>query len=189
MSRRAEAKVTSAYRRELLDGLAGTVLEVGAGNGLNFAHYPQAVRSVTALEPEPYLERLARQAATAAPVPVDVQAARAERLPFADGSFDAVVMSLVLCSIADPAGALGEARRVLAPGGQLRYWEHVVAEHRAGALGQRVLDAVLWPRIAGGCHLARDTGAAIRTAGFHVVRERRDRFEGLPHVLGAATRV
>jgi SAM-dependent methyltransferase len=189
---RAEGQGQAELRRELLAGLRGRVVEVGAGNGLNFAHYPPTVEAVVAVEPEPHLRALATGAAAAAPVPVDVVDGVAGALPAPDGAFDAAVVSLVLCSVADQDAALAEVRRVLRPTGELRFYEHVVAHRRAAAALQRGLDATrVWPTVAGGCHLARDTVAAIERAGFEVVRCRRFAFPpgriGLPHVLGTAT--
>src|ERR1700730_18147122 len=115
----------SEYRRRLLEGLSGEVLEVGAGNGLNFAHYPAEVTAVLAIEPEPYLREAARTSAAKASAPIRVAAGVAERLPVASQSFDAVICSLVLCSVTNQARALQEARRVLRPGGQPRFFEHV----------------------------------------------------------------
>src|SRR4051812_18713873 len=105
-----------ANRREMLDGLSGRVIEVGAGNGLNFRHYPATVAEVVAVEPEPYLRERATAAAAEAPVPVRVVAGVADALPAGDGEFDAAVASLVLCSVPDQPRALGEIRRVLRPG-------------------------------------------------------------------------
>ena len=134
-----------------------------------FAHYPPGVTSVLATEPEPYLRARAEQAARRAPVPVAVGDAAAEHLPYGDAAFDAVVFTLVLCSVQDQAMALAEARRVLVPGGELRFLEHVRPHGRWGAGMATALDASgIWPLIGGGCHLARDTEAAIRGAGFHV---------------------
>ena len=118
----------SPLREELLAGLHGRVLEVGAGNGLNFAHYPPSVSEVVALEPEPYLRARAELAANAAPVDVSMRDGLAETIPTEAASFDAAVASIVLCSVADPALALSELRRVLAPGGR-------AALLRARALG------------------------------------------------------
>ncbi|MFJ5861792.1 class I SAM-dependent methyltransferase [Pseudarthrobacter sp. NPDC092439] len=180
-------------RRALLTGLSGEVVEVGAGDGLNFPHYPPTVARVLAVEPEPRLRRLAGEAAKQAPVPVEVVDGLAESLPFADASADAVVVSLVLCSVADQAAALQEIRRVLKPGGQLRFLEHVRADTPGLARVQRVLDATLWPSVAGGCHTGRDTAAAIEDAGFTIESLERYLFPEARtpvsfHILGTATR-
>jgi ubiquinone/menaquinone biosynthesis C-methylase UbiE len=183
------------HRHRLLDGAGGTVVEVGAGDGANFAHYPAAVSRVIAVEPEPYLRALAAQLATDVKTVVEVVDGSAERLPVADGSADVVVTSLVLCSVPDQSSALAEAFRVLRPGGELRFYEHVAAP--AGtrlARAQRIADATLWPWLMGGCHTGRDTSSAITTAGFSI--EDLDRFEfpagqpspAAPHVLGRAVR-
>ncbi len=183
----------TAHRRTLLEGLSGRVVEVGAGNGLNFAHYPPAVTRVIAIEPERTLRELAVRAAAKAPVPVEVLDGVAEALPVADESVDAVVVSLVLCSFSDPDAALREARRVLVPGGRLCFLEHVRADTPGMVRFQRLLDATVWPRLAGGCHTARDSAAAIERAGFAVERMRRFHFAGIRgpatyFILGAARR-
>jgi ubiquinone/menaquinone biosynthesis C-methylase UbiE len=193
LSRTLEKEIGS-HRDELLDRLGGRVLELGAGNGINFSRYPRAVERVVAVEPEPYLLRRARQAAAAAPVPVSVQAALAERLPFADQSFDAAVSCLVLCSVPDQAVALAELRRVLRPGAELRFFEHVRASGGVKVRAQALADTSgIWPRMGGGCHCGRDTVSAIRAAGFDI---KRCRSLGVgpawmltnPHVLGCAVR-
>lgn len=185
----------AAHRRRLVTGLRGRVVEVGAGNGRNLPHYPPTVTGVLAVEPEPRFRALVRAAAPDARVPVTVAAGLAEALPVADASADAVVLSLVLCSVPDQAVALREARRVLRPGGQLRFYEHVVAETPGLRRAQRVADATLWPLCCAGCHTARDTVAAIQAAGFTVVELDRFRFPpsempgpASPHVLGTAVR-
>jgi ubiquinone/menaquinone biosynthesis C-methylase UbiE len=181
------------HRRALLAGLAGRILEVGAGNGLNFAHYPPAVTEVLAVEPEPYLRGLAQVAAGQAPVPVRVVDGTADALPVADASMDAAVASLVLCSVPDQARALGELYRVMRPGGELRFFEHVQADTAGLARVQRLADLV-WPTLLGGCHTSRDTLAAITNAGFQITSIQRFRFpEGrpqpaAPHILGVAHR-
>ncbi len=180
-------------RSELLAGLRGRVLEVGAGDGRNFAHYPPEVSEVLAVEPEPYLRCLASGAARAAPVPVTVVDGTAELLPREDGVFDSVVSSLVLCSVVDQQIALAELHRVLMPGGELRFYEHVIAERTLGKAVQAGLDGSgIWPHLGAGCHLARDTLGTIAAAGFTVERVRRFTSGpgplGLPFVLGTARR-
>ncbi|MFE6026532.1 class I SAM-dependent methyltransferase [Streptomyces niveus] len=167
MSVAADAKGgIAAHRAELLTGLSGRVVEIGAGNGLNFAHYPAAVSEVVALEPERGLRQLAVGAAMRAGVSVDVRPGTAEALPVEDAGFDAAVASLVLCTVRDVPKALAEIRRVLRPGGELRFFEHGLAPQRRLATVQRALDRTVWPKLMGGCHTARDTLAAIREAGF-----------------------
>jgi ubiquinone/menaquinone biosynthesis C-methylase UbiE len=175
----------ASHRQRLLEGVAGRVLEIGAGTGISFTDYaPGAVPSLVAIEPEPYLRERAERAAVAAPVPVSVVDATAERLPFGDASFDVAVTSRVLCSVQDPAAALGELQRVLRPGGELRFYEHVASIDPGLARWQRALDLV-WPWMAGGCHASRDTARAITDAGFAI--EFCDRFTFRPCLLAAPT--
>lgn len=164
----------ASQRSRLLAGLAGEVIEIGCGDGRNFPRYPLTVAHVHAVEPEPYLRRLARAAAAKAPVPIEVTDGRGERLPAADASMDAAVVTFALCTIQDPVAALREAYRVLKPGGQLRYLEHVRADSWGLARVQDLLDATIWPVLAGGCHIGRDSATAIEEAGFTI--ERIDRF-------------
>jgi SAM-dependent methyltransferase len=174
-------------RDALIAGLRGRVLEVGAGDGLNFEHYDNAVTEVVALEPEPHLRARAADRGIAR---VSVVDGVAEQLPFPDASFDAVVACLVLCSVRSQPVALSEIRRVLAPGGELRFYEHVAAHGAAGRAVQRGLDrSGLWPHLAAGCHLARDTETAIRDAGLTVDDARRFRVGLLPHVTGRARKL
>lgn len=181
------------HRDELLAGLSGRVIEVGAGTGSNFAHYPPTVDEVIAVEPEPYLRERARAAAGRAPVRIEVVDGVADPLPAGDGSFDAAVASLVLCSVPEQNRALAELHRVLRPGAELRFYEHVRSERRRVASTQRAVDRLFWPRAFGGCHTARDTPAAIAAAGFEVEQLRRISVNPVPlvaeHVLGRARRV
>jgi ubiquinone/menaquinone biosynthesis C-methylase UbiE len=121
----SERKGADAVRRRLVEGLAGRVVEVGAGSGIQFRHYPAAVTEVVAIEPEPHLRAMALEAAAEAFVPVRVLATMADALPLADASADAAVCAAVLCSVEDPAAALRELARVTRPGGELRFYEHV----------------------------------------------------------------
>jgi ubiquinone/menaquinone biosynthesis C-methylase UbiE len=193
MSRACDAKGAAQHRADLLEGLRGRVIEVGAGNGANFRHYPTTVREVLAVEPEPHLRASAERAAAAAPVPVTVAGGTADALPAEDAGFDAAVVSLVLCTVPDVGRALGEVRRVLRAGGELRFYEHVRARRPGFARMQRAYD-VVYPRVNGwGCHAARDTPAEIEAAGFTIERIRRFPFRAsvidvllTPHALGTA---
>lgn len=158
----------AGVRERLLAGLSGRVIEIGAGNGLNFAHYPGTVSEVVAIEPERTLRRLAVDAAARSGVPVDVVPGAAEALPVKSEAFDAVVVSLVLCSVRDLPRALAEIRRVLRPGGVVRFFEHGRGGGRAMRLTQRTLDRTVWPPLSGGCHVSRDPIAALREAGFEL---------------------
>ncbi|MCZ2816162.1 class I SAM-dependent methyltransferase [Modestobacter sp. VKM Ac-2984] len=182
-------------RSRVLADVAGRVLEVGAGSGVNFAHYPPAVTEVVAVEPERYLRGLAEQAAGRAAAPVRVVDGMAEALPAGDGEFDTAVSTLVLCSVADQARALSELHRVLRPGGRLVFWEHVRAERPPLTVVQDALDRTVWPLFAGGCHVGRDTAAEITAAGFAVEHMERCRMPDTrvplpmaPHVIGTARR-
>ncbi|WP_240797375.1 class I SAM-dependent methyltransferase [Streptomyces sp. F001] len=93
---------------------------------------------------------------------------RAEQLPFSEASFDAAIVSMTLCFVADPHTALAELHRVLRPGGQLRFFERVQADSPAARRVRHGLDATVWPRLMGGCHPGRDTQTAIAAAGFTV---------------------
>jgi ubiquinone/menaquinone biosynthesis C-methylase UbiE len=191
-SEQAERLGLADRRAQLLAGLSGRVLEIGAGNGLNFAHYPTAVTELIAVEPEPHLRKHAERTAREAPIPVTVVDAIAEELPFAAGEFDAAVASLMLCSVADVPASLAEVHRVLRPDGELRFFEHVASPHRALRALQRAADATLWPRLSGGCHLGRDTERLIEAAGFSIQRSEGFTFRIPPldppktHVLGVA---
>ena len=165
-----ETPLLRRLRTENLAGLSGRVLEVGAGTGTNFAFYPDTVTQVVAVEPETRLAPKARDAAAQAPVPVRIVESTIEALPQVDPDhepFDAVVCSLVLCSVGEPECVLRELNTLLKPGGELRYFEHVASTGWRGGV-QRLADATVWPRIAGNCHTHRDTERAITAAGFSI---------------------
>lgn len=189
--RRIDAKGGAEHRDRLVSKAEGEVLEVGAGTGRNLRDYRTATK-VVALEPDPDMRQRAEHMARRAEVPVEVVDGDACSLPFPDASFDTVVASLVLCTIADPAAALREVRRVVRPGGSLRFYEHVRSGQEELALRQdRWCRAWRW--FGRGCHPNRDTVALIEANGF-TVREL-DEFAVAgapsivhPHVLGVAER-
>ena len=181
------APIEEEYRTELVAGLRGRVLEVGAGSGLNFKLY-EAGADVVALEPEPNMARRAAERVEEADVRVRLVRGAAERLPFADGAFDAVVLSLVMCSVRSPKRAVAEIRRVLRPDGELRMFEHVRSENPKHARWQDRLTP-LWSPFSGGCHPNRDTTATMRAAGFDVDVRRfpvGPATPARPHILGVA---
>ncbi len=196
LSAKAEDKGQAEHRGELLSGLSGRVVEVGAGHGLNFAHYPDTVTEVLAVEPESHLRRLASSAAERSAVAIRVVDGTADHIPADDEEFDAAVACLMLCSVPDQGRALGELRRVLRPSGELRFYEHVLADETGLARAQRVGDrSGLWPLVAGGCHASRDTARAIEAAGFEIEHCRRFPFRAevvevlaTPKILGVARR-
>jgi SAM-dependent methyltransferase len=159
-----EPEAVRALRQENLAGLSGRVLEVGAGTGTNFMMYPNTVEEVVAIEPEPRLNAIAQRAAATAPVPVTVMASTVEELE-SPTPFDAIVCSLVLCSVDEPETVLRQLFSRLRPGGELRFLEHVASGGVRGRL-QRVADATVWPRLFGNCHTHRATERAIVDAGF-----------------------
>lgn len=172
-------------RRRLVSGLAGTVVEVGAGSGVTFEHYPAAVTRVVALEPDPDLRTRAESAARRAAVPVVVVDSVAESLPLGDDEADAVVFGLVLCTVADVPSALAEARRVLAPAGELRILEHMRADGALGRVADRI--ATVWGHLAGGCRPNQDTRGLLAAAGFEVSELRSRPFPPLVPIMPMLT--
>ncbi len=152
------------------------------------------VSDVIAVEPERYLRERAQREATKAPVRVTVSDGDADHLPGEAGSFDAGVAALVLCTVPDQQRALAELYRVIRPGGELRFYEHVIGHNPWEARFQRFADATFWPHVAGGCHMARDTKSGIEQAGFVIESCERFPFSPAvflppdPHILGVARR-
>lgn len=163
-------RMTEPLRRKLIGHASGIVLEVGAGNGLNFSYYlPERCTRVDAIEPDPAMLRYARSRLKQARVPITLTSASIEALPFADQTFDSVVITLVLCSVADPLQGLREIQRVLKPGGTLLLVEHVRSDSKATARIQDWL-VPLTTRCFGNCHWNRDTVRILKDADFHLVR-------------------
>lgn len=162
-------------REPVCAGLHGDVLEVGFGSGLNVPHYPDAVRSVTAVEPSDVAWRLAAERVAASPVEVHRGGLDGQRLDAPDAGFDCVLSTFTMCTIPDVEAALGEIRRVLRPGGSLHFAEHGLAPDPGVARWQHLIQPA-WGPVAGGCHLDRPIADLIAGAGLHL--ERVDRFYG-----------
>lgn len=160
-------EVLIPLRKRAVAGAAGDVLELGVGSGLNLPLYGAAVSRLVAIDTLAPLVEMARKRASALSVPAEVVQASAEDLPFADQSFDAVVMTWTLCSVGDVARVLSEVKRVLRPGGRLHFAEHGQAPSENVRLWQDRITPV-WRLCAGNCHLNRPTAALLEQAGFHV---------------------
>jgi ubiquinone/menaquinone biosynthesis C-methylase UbiE len=155
-------------RAELLKGARGRVLELGAGTGLNLELYPhEGLDSLTVTEPDPHMFKQLRERAAKVCAGADLVQAGAEDLPFEDDSFDTAIVTLVLCTVPDQPAALREISRVLNPGGQLLFLEHVRSDHPDLAKWQDRLEKP-WRFLGDGCHCNRDTEAGLKAAGFEL---------------------
>jgi len=183
LTRRMERKVLGQFRVHIAGGAAGRVLEIGAGTGANFPYY-KAAEKVVATEPDPFMLQRARKRAQELGLDVELHQRPSEGLPFPDHSFESVVSTLVLCSVADQARALAEVKRVLKPGGSLRFIEHV----RAPGLMGRLQDLVtpVWRWFGAGCHPNRDTARSIQSAGFEIVQIQQRPLPFIPLIVGVA---
>ena len=190
MSRRAERAGIADMRRTLVGPLEGHVIEIGSGTGATLPFYELASR-VVAVEPDPSMAKRLPARIAEARVPVEVVNTPAEKLPFPDETFDAAVAAFVLCSVADQAEVLGEVRRVLKPGGKLILLEHVLGQGRTARWQHRLTP--LHKRLAGNCHLDRDTKASVAAAGFDTSGVSNARLPGTyvlvePGIQGVATK-
>ena len=178
MSRKSEDAGLRDPRHGLLAGVGGRVLEIGGGTGANLAHYNGEIESLFVTEPDPsMLKRLQRKAREQAPL-AKILRAPAEDLPFEDDTFDVVVSTLVLCGVDDQPRSLGELRRVLRPGGQLLFLEHVRSDDPSLA---RFQDRMNWlNRLVVQCDCNRPTLAGIRAAGFTISRLEQTTFPKAP---------
>jgi ubiquinone/menaquinone biosynthesis C-methylase UbiE len=153
-------------RQKVVPLARGRVLEIGIGTGLNLPYYDRArIDKIVGLDPGVQMHRLARKRLQRHPLPVELVALSAERIPFPDASFDTVLVTYSLCTIPDPVAALAEMRRVLAPGGRLVFCEHGAAPDAAVRRWQDRLTPA-WSKLAGGCHLNRDIPGLLRQAAF-----------------------
>lgn len=192
---RSPDPVARELRRQLIAGLRGRVIEVGCGDGRNFQHYPPEVSRVLAVEPDPTARAVAAERVGHARVPIEVVDGDAASLPAEDGAFDAAVVVWVLCSVPDPSGGLAELRRVLVPGGELRFYEHVRSQNAVFRAVQHMGDRLFWTRALGGCETTRDSVRAIEDAGFELTSLDRGfhsstvlTITSAPYVLGVALR-
>ena len=182
-----ERRGMAARRRAVLSAARGSVLEIGAGTGLNLRHYPASALSLTVADPEAPMVRRLTARVNASGMHVTVVLAPAESLPFPDASVDTVVSTLVLCTVADLALALTELGRVLAPDGQLLLIEHVRSHDATAARWQDRLHRP-WRVFAYGCHCNFDLAAALRQAGFDTTELRTERWRGMPKHRAAVDR-
>jgi len=186
LATRRENRRLVECRRAAAAGLHGRVLEIGVGVGANWQYLPAGIEYV-GIEPDAYMLERARRRADTSGRAVDLHQAAAEDLPFEDATFDSVLVTLTLCSVDDPARALAEIGRVLRPGGELRFWEHVRPSGRVAGVALDCL-APLWARTLGGCHPNRRTAQSIDASGLTRGEVRRVRMTGLPAILGTATK-
>lgn len=173
-----ERRALGAQREALVGRARGRVLDVGAGTGVNLAHYRRdVVERVDMIEPDPSMGRRLLGRIAGSPVPVEVHTIGIDSAPavFGEGTFDTVVCTLVLCTVPDLHAAIGTIRRLLAVDGRCLFLEHVAAVGAVGA-AQRVVRPA-WKAVAGGCDLRRETTAALREAGFVIASA--DRFHPL----------
>jgi ubiquinone/menaquinone biosynthesis C-methylase UbiE len=161
------SRVFRKPRSRTLARASGRILEIGFGTGMNLQFYPPGVRRIEAIDPDVDLDRYSGPRIAASDIQVDFHHLNAEHLPFAADSFDTIVCTLTLCSIADVDHALGEIRRVLKPGGQFLFLEHGLAPDPAVARWQHRLNP-LQNRLGGGCHLNRDTQRLVQQSGLHL---------------------
>ncbi len=175
ITRPTEEACLQQWRAELLRSLVGTVLEVGAGTGLNLPHYPRELTRLVLSEPDPHMRRrLAHRVRAQSWERAELMDASLEKVPLPTDAFDAVVSTLVLCSVPVLEQALAEIRRVLKPGGRFVFLEHVAAEDRPERLKWQRRMEPFWSPISGNCHLTRRTADAIVAAGLVIVDLRRE---------------
>ena len=168
----SESSFMEPLRTETAGQATGLVLEIGAGNGLNFSFYdPQKVERVEAIEPDTAMLRYAQQRIKSAPVLINLTQAPVEALPFPDATFDSVVATLVFCSVTDPTKGLHEIMRVLKPGGTLFMAEHVRSHKALAAIMQDIITPVA-RLVSGNCHWNRATAHTVTTAGFQITYKR-----------------
>ncbi|MCS3706094.1 SAM-dependent methyltransferase [Salinibacter ruber] len=186
----AQDRLYGDHKRRLFAGLEGTVVEIGPGTGVNLPHLPDGLRWI-GLEPNPHMHGYIRERLDGRALDAEIRTAPAQKTGLPDESVDAVVSTLVLCSVPDVRDTLAELRRVLRPGGRLLFIEHVAAERHTPLCWFQHGIRPVWRAVADGCRPDRDTGAQLRRAGFSTVEM--ERFDiGVPpvspHIVGTATK-
>ena len=184
----AQHRLYGDRKQRLFSDLSGTVVEIGPGTGVNLPYLPDDLRWI-GLEPNPHMHGYIREQLTGRDLDADLRTDPAQDTGLPDASADAVISTLVLCSVPDVPEALAELKRILKPGGRLLFIEHVAAPaHSWFCTCQHAIEP-LWRRLADGCHPDRDTEAALRAAGFSDLTVERFR-TGLPvvspHIMGRA---
>jgi SAM-dependent methyltransferase len=185
------SRIEEPHRRRLVQGVTGEVVEIGSGTGFNFPYYRKASR-VVAIEPDEGMRRRSLPRAREAAVPIEVRAGNAHSLELPDDSFDVAIFALVLCTIPDPARAIAEAKRVLRPGGELRFYEHVRGQDPAIARRQDRFERP-WKAFNRGCHPNRDPVPIIEGSGLRMSELERFDLKGAPkivrpHAIGTAVK-
>lgn len=176
-------------REKVVPKAEGRVLELGCGSGTNFGFYdPARVEALFALEPAPGMIARARKAIAGSPLESNTRflEAGAEAVPLEDHSIDTAIVTFVLCTIPDWQAALAELRRVLKPEGRILFSEHGLAPDEGVAKWQRRIEPV-WKRLAGGCHLTRDTGAMFTGTGFRLEEVETMYLPSTPKIAGFAS--
>ncbi len=179
-----EGACLARWRKGMLRNLRGEVLEIGAGTGVNLPYYGAGVSRLVLTEPDPYMRRqLQVKAERWSRLNLSVMDFRAEKIDQPDASFDVIVCTLVLCTVQSQASSLAEAYRLLRPGGQLVFLEHVAALDSPGLHRWQRVFQPFWVRVCGNCHLTRDTEQAILDAGFDFLQIERVRSRGGPRIV------
>lgn len=176
------------HRKELCSGLSGRILEIGPGTGSNLEHYSNKV-SLTGLEPNPHMQKYLNKKARQTGTSIEIITGTSEEIPAADESFDAVVSTLVLCSVESLEKSLSEIKRVLKPGGQFSFIEHVAAPKNTWLRTAQSFIKPLWKWKTDGCHPDRETWKSIENTGFDYVEIEHFRlslFLVAPHIMGKA---
>lgn len=161
-----EQRCLRSWRTSLLADIRGEALEIGAGTGLSLSCYPETVRHLTLSEPDQHMRSQLHKAAQQQAIPTTIIDARGETIQLTSGTFDAVILCLVLCSVSDPPRVLAEAHRLLKPSGRLYFMEHVAAPINSSRLRWQQCLEPFWKRLAGNCHLTRRTEQLIANSGF-----------------------